>query len=417
VAKLGTLVALAFPVPERGPHRIYALAVLIDTFGFGLIMTAMTLYATKVVHLSPVMTGLALTIAGAVGLLATVPIGDLADRRGPREVVRSVMLVQCLAAVCYLFVRDFAEFTAVATVDILSMNAALAADAALLRRIGGEDATEFRASIQAIVNVGLSLGVVGCGAAIEIDTPNAYRALLIVNAVTFLAARTVAKRLPHYPPLPKPEAQPRWEALADKPFIAYTTLAGAMNIEFFVIIFLLPLWIADHTHAPRWSISLFVLINTLIIVLFQVRVGRNVKTLHDGGTALRRAGLIFFISCSAMGLAVGLPGWAALLLLAAAVALHSCGELWHSAGSYAFDFGLPPEHAQGQYQGLSGIGTGAGQAAAPALLIGLCLPFGLTGFIALGGCFALLALTAPALARWGQRTRPPASASAATSTQ
>lgn len=406
--KLNPARALTALVPEPGPRRVYALSMLINTFGFGLIMAATALYATRVVHLSTGQVGLAMTIAGLVGLLAAIPIGDLADRRGPRETVRVVMLVQCLAAVCYLFIRNFAGFVVVATVDMLSINAALAADGALLRRVGGQDAAAFRARTQAIVNVGISLGAVGCGVAVQIDTPDAYRALFIVNALTFLAGFVILKRLPRYEPLPKPQAGPRWGALTDKPFVAYTALAGAMFIQYFVIIFMLPLWILDHTHAPRWSISLFLLINTILIVLFQVRVGRNVKTIRQGGAAVRRAGMIFLFSCSAMGLASGLPGWAALLLLAGAVALHTYGELWHSSGSFALDFGLAPAHAQGQYQGLAGIGTGAGQAAAPVLLIGVGLSLGRAGWIGLGACFALISLTAPAIARWGERTRPAA---------
>jgi hypothetical protein len=404
--KLNPARALAFLVPEPGPRRVYALSILINSFGFGLIMTAMTLYATKVVHLPTAKTGLGLTIASLVGLVAAVPMGNAADRRGPRQMVCAVMLVQCVAAICYLFVRDFAGFVVVATIDMLSMNASLSADGALLRRIGGEDATAFRATIQALINLGISLGVVGCGVAVQINTADAYRSLFLVNAATFLACWVVTRRLPRYEPLPRPEKGPRWGALADKPFIAYVALSGAMSIQYFVIIFLLPLWVVDHTAAPRWSVSLFVLINTVLVVLFQVRVGRSVETVRQGGTAIRRAGVIFLFSCSVMGLAGGLPGWAALLLLAAAVALHTGGELWYASGSFAFDFGLPPEHAQGQYQGLTAIGAGIGQATAPVLLLGVCLSLGRTGFIALGACFALLGLMAPALSRWGERTRP-----------
>jgi MFS family permease len=393
-------------IPEPGTRRIYALSVLVKTFGIGMIATAMPLYATRMVHLSAARAGLGLTIAGLIGAAAGIPIGDLADRRGPRGTAQAVMLVQAVAAICYLFVRNFADFTVVATLDTLSMSASLSADAgSLLRRVGGEDATEFRARIQAILNLGLSLGVVLCGAAIQIGTPTAYHSLFLANALTFLIASAILKRLPRYEPLPKPGGSPRWAALADKPFVAYTTLSGAMFVEFFVLIYLLPLWIVDHTQAPRWSISLLFFTNTSLIVLFQIRVGRNVKTLRQGGTALRRAGLIFLFSCSAMGLATGIPDWAALLVLVAAVALHTCGELLHSSASYALGFGMAPEHAQGQYQGLAGIGTGLGQAAAPVLLIGVCLSLGWAGFCALGALLALLASGAPAIARWGERTR------------
>jgi MFS family permease len=405
-------------VPERGPRRPYALSVLVTMFGFGLVMTATPLYATRIIGLSTRQTGLGMTIAGLIGLLAAIPMGDLADRRGPREVVRAAILVQAVCAACYIFVHGFGEFVAVTTVSMLSMNAGMSADGALLRRLGGEEASAFRASTQAITNVGISVGAVGCGVAVQLSTPDAYRTLFAVNALTLIASWAILKRLPRYEPLPKPDEGPRWAALADRPFVVYTAVAGFMFMEYLVTVLLLPLWVVDHTRAPRWSVSLFLLINTLLVVLFQVRVGSRVKTIRQGGTALRRAGAIFLLSCSAMGFAAGLPGWAALLLLAAAVALHTCGELWHSSATFALDFGLPPEHAQGQYQGLVGIGTGAGQAAAPVLLIGLCLSLGLAGWVGLGASFALVGLTAPALAAWGARTRPgqpgPALADAAT---
>lgn len=374
--------------------------------GFGLVMTATPLYATRIVGLSAGQVGVGMTIAGLIGLLAAIPMGDLADRRGPREVVRAAILAQALAAVAYLFIHSFAEFVAVTTVSMLSMNAGMSADGALLRRLGGDEASAFRASTQAITNLGISVGAVGSGIAVQISTPGAYRALFAVNALTLIASWAIVRRLPRYQPLPKPDEGRRWAALADRPFLAYTVLAGFMFMEYLVIVLLLPLWVVDHTHAPRWSVSLFLVINTVLVVLFQVRVGSRVKTIRQGGTALRRAGAIFLVSCSVMGLAAGLPGWAALLLLAGATVLHTYGELWHSSATFALNFGLPPEHAQGQYQGLVGIGTGAGQAAAPVLLIGVCLSLGQAGWAGLGASFALAGLTAPALAAWAARTRP-----------
>ena len=44
--------ALMSLVPESRTQRIYLLTTLINTYGVGLILTAMTLYAIKVVHLT-----------------------------------------------------------------------------------------------------------------------------------------------------------------------------------------------------------------------------------------------------------------------------------------------------------------------------------------------------------------------------
>jgi hypothetical protein len=277
---------------------------------------------------------------------------------------------------------------------------------ALLRRVGGEEATTFRAQTQAVLNLGISLGVATCGVAIQLNTVNAYRALFLGQALTSLIGVAVLGRLPKFEPLPGAHEESVVAALKDRPFLAYTVLSGVMYMQYFVLALLLPVWIVYHTHAPRWSVSAFVIVNTVLVVLFQVRIGKTVQTIKQGGAVIRRAGVIFLVSCSAIGLATGIPAWAALLLLAGAVALHTYGELWHSSGTFALDFGLAPEHAQGQYQGLVGMGNGAGQALSPFVLIGLVLAGGRLGFVLLGAWFALLGLAAPAVARWGERTRP-----------
>jgi hypothetical protein len=394
-------------VPESRTQRIYLLTTLINTYGIGLILTAMTLYAIKVAHLTAQNSGLALTIAGLVGLLAAMPMGALADRRGPRDINRLAMLLMAASAVGFvLFARDFVSYLIVATVQASALSASVTADVALLRRVGGEEATTFRAQTQAVLNLGISLGVATCGVAIQLNTVNAYRALFLGQALTSLIGVAVLGRLPKFEPLPGAHEESVVAALKDRPFLAYTVLSGVMYMQYFVLALLLPVWIVYHTHAPRWSVSAFVIVNTVLVVLFQVRIGKTVQTIKQGGAVIRRAGVIFLVSCSAIGLATGIPAWAALLLLAGAVALHTYGELWHSSGTFALDFGLAPEHAQGQYQGLVGMGNGAGQALSPFVLIGLVLAGGRLGFVLLGAWFALLGLAAPAVARWGERTRP-----------
>jgi MFS family permease len=399
--------ALMSLVPESRTQRIYLLTTLINTYGVGLILTAMTLYAIKVVHLTARNSGLALTIAGLVGLLAAMPMGALADRRGPRDISRLAMLLMAASAVGFvLFARDFVSYLIVATVQGAALSASVTADVALLRRVGGEEATTFRSQTQAVFNLGVSLGVATCGVAIQLNTVNAYRALFLGQALTSLIGVAIVGRLPKFEPLPGAHEESVVAALKDRPFLGYTVLSGAMYMQYFVLSLLLPVWVVYHTHAPRWSVSAFVIVNTVLVVLFQVRIGKTVQTIKQGGAAIRRAGVIFLVSCSAMGLATGIPAWAALLLLAAAAVLHTYGELWHSSGTFALDFGLAPEHAQGQYQGLVGMGNGAGQALSPFVLIGLVLAGGRLGFVLLGAWFVLLGLAAPAVARWGERTRP-----------
>jgi MFS family permease len=405
-------------VPHARDERVYLAAVFINVYGTGLILTVATLYGIKVIHLTPARTGLALTIALLVSLLASIPTGRLADRRGPRGVFQMALVVLGCTAASYAFlVHNFAGLLIVTIVDGSALNSSNTAGVALLRRVGGANATVLRSQVVSVLNLGISLGVATCAIAIQLNTVTAYRALFLGNAIASLTGAALLSLLPKYEPLPGAHEVSPLAAMKDKAFVAYAALAGGMTLQGLILAMLIPVWVVFHTNAPRWSVSAFLIINTLIIFLFQVRVGKTVKTIRQGGVAFRRAGIIFLVSCSAMGLATGLPGWAALLLLIGAVVLSTYGELWQAAGQFALDFGMAPANAQGQYQGVVTTGAFTGVALAPLVLVGLVLSGGRLGFILLGAWFALIGMAGPAVARWGERTRPaepaPASASAA----
>jgi len=395
-------------IPNPGPQRIFGLATLINTFGLGLVITAMTLFFTRVVHLSTTQLGVGMTVAAIIGMLGGIPIGHLADRLGPREVMRATLLIQGGVTLCYVFIHGFVPFLIVASLEMLCINAYMPVDGVLMRRIGGDKDASVPNIIHAIGNLGVSLGAVGCGVAVTIGTVTAYKAMVIVNAATFVGAWVVLGRLPHYDPVPKPKQEGqarRWIALTDKPFLMYTAVAGLMSMQYWVIMRPLPLWIADHTHDPRWIIPALLIINTVLVIVLQVHVGKNVDTISRGGASLRRSGVLFLVSCSVIGLATGIPEAISLLLLVVAAAIHTIGELYYNAGSFAASFGMAPEHAQGQYQALTGMGMFVGGAASYVLMIGVVLSLGRIGWIGLGVLFALLGVAASASARWGERTR------------
>ena len=400
-------------VPRTHDQRVYLLATFINTYGTGLIVTAAMLYGIKVVHLTPAQTGLALTIAGLVGLLSSMPIGRLADLRGPREVFALSLLVQAAANVGYVFLaHNFVSLMLIAIVDMAALNASATVAVALTRRVGGKDATTLRAQLGAVLNLGISLGVATSGIAFQLNTATAYRALFLGNALTFLICAALLSLLPKFEPLHGAHEESPLAALKDKAFVGYTLLSGGMYLQYLILAMLMPVWVVFHTNAPRWSVSAFMITNTLMVFLLQVRFGKNVQNVSQGGAAFRRAGVIFLVSCSAMGLATGLPAWGAFVLLAAAVVLLTYGELWQSSAMFALDFGLAPAHAQGQYQGLVNTANFSAVALAPFLLLGVVLAGGRYGFVLLGAWFALLGLAGPAVARWGERTRPAAEAAA-----
>ncbi|MGH3341971.1 MAG: hypothetical protein ACRDPK_03630 [Carbonactinosporaceae bacterium] len=121
---------------------------------------------------------------------------------------------------------------------------------------------------------------------------------------------------------------------------------------------------------------------------------------------MRRAGLISLVGCALLGAAGGLPAEAAVAALLAGTVVLAVGELWHAAGSFGLSYALAADHAQGQYQGVFGIGLGGIRALTPGILTPLCIVWGGPGWIVLGALFAAAGLAAPGVTAWATRTGP-----------
>ncbi|WP_327281346.1 MFS transporter [Streptomyces sp. NBC_01205] len=391
-------------LPDSGPQRTIAASNFVYTVGSGLYLTAGVLYFTQAVRLPAPQVGLGLGIAGALALAAGIAGGHLADRRGARGVYAATLIVQALATAGFLLADSFWPFVFAVCAATAAKGAGLAARSPIIRYHGGDRPQEFRAHLRAVTNIGISLGAVLAGWAVQVGTHSAYQLLVIGNAVAFAASAAIVFRL--RPVKPEPVVSgPRWIALRDRPYLALTVLDGIMAVQFKVLTVAVPLWLIAATSAPRWLISGTMLLNTVVVVACQVRASRSIDTPTAGALAYRRSGFAFLLACVLISLSADIPTRAAVTLLLAAVAVHTIGELWHSAAGFEISFALAPQRATGQYLGVFGLGAGLAEAVGPALLISLCITWGRPGWYLVGALFALTGLAAPLAVRWAERQR------------
>lgn len=389
-------------LPKTGSQRVLAVSNFINTVGSGLYLTAGVLYFTEAVHLPAGQVGLGLGIAGLVALAVGVAVGHLADRHGARGIYAATLVVQALATAGFVLADSFWPFVLAVCTAAAAKAAGIAARSPLIRHYGGDRPQEFRAYLRAVTNVGVSLGAVLAGWAVQVGSLTAYQLMVLGNAIAFAIAALILSLLPPVAPVPT-SGGPRWIALRDRPYLLLTALDGVMAIQFKVLTVAIPLWIVDATTAPHWLISATMLTGTVIVVAFQVRASRNVDSPAAGAHAYRRAGVAFLIACSLISLSAGIPAWATVALLLIAVVIHTVGELWHSAAGFEVSFALAPQQATGQYLGVFGLGAGLAEALGPGLLIALCISWGRPGWYVLGAMFALTGLAAPPAVRWAQQ--------------
>jgi hypothetical protein len=259
----------------------------------------------------------------------------------------------------------------------------------LTGRTGGEDRARLRAMMRSLSNLSLSLGALAAGVAVQIDTSLAYRSTLLLDAATFaLAAGVFGFFLPGFNLLPRPVGESPAGVFTDYRYLAVTLINGVMTMHYGVLVVVLPIWIIQYTRAPAWTVSAILVLNTALIVMFQVAASRAVIGLRSASVWFTRSGMIFFVTCAAFATTSHLSAWWATIAFLATVAVYTLGELWHAAASFEFSYGLAPDHALGRYQGVFGTGVGAGNALAPAVLLALCPIAGGAGWILAGTIFA-----------------------------
>ncbi|MBM7493694.1 uncharacterized protein (DUF983 family) [Micromonospora luteifusca] len=388
------------PLPPPGRLRTLSLATLANTVGLGLWVTGAALYLTRVVGLSPTEVGLGLTIAGLVGLTASVPLGGLADRRDPRTLRAVLQLAQAVVAAAYLLVGSFPLFLLVATLDALLVSGNLAVRAALVAAVGGpEGRVHAFATLRAVANLGVAVGAGLAAFALAADTGWAYRLLLVGNVTTYLVSAALIMRLPSFPPVRRPVRPKPGRVLRDGWFLAVAGASAVLSLHWVALTLVLPLWVVTRTDAPPVTVSAVLLVNTLLTVLLAVRLSRGARHALPAAATMRRAGLVLAAGMLLWAATSAVPTPAAIGLLLVATVIYTVGDLWHAGAGAALAYDLAAPDAIGVYQGVDGLLAGLARAAGPALLTWLILDGGPVGWLVLASLLAVTGLAVPPLTR------------------
>ncbi|WP_261719079.1 MFS transporter [Streptomyces sp. FZ201] len=401
------LLTAALPAP--GAPRLLALSWLIKTVGSGLYLTTSTLFFTRVVGLPVHQVATALTTAGIAALAGAVPLGKLADRYGPRRTYTALLAIQFATMAALAFARTFPVFAGLILVFLLAEQGSTAARGALVATAGeGAERVRLRAYLRVVTNIGITIGAAASALVIQADSKTGYMVLLWCTALTYPAAAVPLRRL--RAPKPEPELaaekSPRrgsgWQVLRDRRYAVITLICGVLSLQAQVLSFAVPLWVLEHTEAPRVLVSAMVTVNTVMVICLQIRFSRGAEDNARAAAMCRAAGLALLASCALASFTAGLSGWQAVTLLLLFAAALTLGELWLSAGSFGLSFNLAPDHMHGQYQGFFSLGRGTATALAPALIATLCLgDHPRVGWLVLGTLFAAAGVAAP----WALRVR------------
>jgi MFS family permease len=377
-------------IPQRRELRTLAWSTLINTFGNGLFMTVEVIYFTMVVGLSVTKVALALSIAGGISLLFSVPAGHLSDRYGPRNIGAIAFIFEGLFLSCLVFVHSYTPFLLINIACGITGTIGQTMRMATISKLGtGDERVAIRAYQRTVTNLGIALGSVVAGVALAINTQVIYQGMLLANALTFILSALVFLKLPYIAPTVEKSEPLTFEALKDRRFLGATVLNGFMSLHFVLQTVAIPLWIVNETNAPRWWVSVIFVINTVGVILFQIRASRGSGDVSVGARQFRRAGFAVSIACLLYALASGVSTLLACLILVAAMCVHVFGEVVGSAGSWSIGFGLADEKHQGQYQGVYLLSWGVGGTIGPAFVTAMAITIGQLGWVYMAALFSV----------------------------
>jgi MFS family permease len=372
----------------KGPVRILAVLHFLDSVGAGLFITSSAIYFVEVAHIPVALVGVGISLAGLSGFGASVLTGMAADRFGARPLLIAAMLALTGAYCAYPAVHSvLAFFCVIVLVGALEWGSAPLFHMLIMELVPEETRVDARAALRSLFNVGFSVGALLAGGFISIGG-TALQALPLGNALSFLLAAGAAWLLPRATSLRSAgERVSRFRALRDIPFLSVVATSSVLALHGAVLSVGVPLWILEHHVMPRNLIPLIFILNTVLVVLFQVKVARGVNSLGGAVTASRKAGLFSFGACLvlAVGIFTSVPIVSIITLVG--VLLFTLAELRQSSSVFELSFKLAPDTARGEYLGAFHLHKVISATVGPTVAAFLVVNHGSLGWLIMGAIF------------------------------
>lgn len=417
--------------------RALVTATAVSRIGRGVFFAVTVLFFTQIIGLSPAQAAVVLAVSSGCGVIASFLGGWLADRWSARRLAFGFEVCGGLLLASYAFVGDFVSALVLASLSGFFDSLGYSSRSAIIARgFASERRVHARAVLRTVTNLSIAAGS-GLGAiALALGTPEAYRTVIAVAGILgalgslpllrLTSAVDAPARTPvtgQLTPTGSIDTEAAAAALAerrdwsrrspwrDPRYLLLSVLSAVFGMQFGVAEFGVPLWITQNTNAPEVMVAVLLIVNTTLVVLFQVRASRGTHDVATAGRVTLVAGWLMVAACLIYALAAGLPAWAAIVILIAGMIAHTFAEILSQAGAWGLSFELADPVRAGAYQGVFGMGFSLGALASPIVVNATAITFGLAGWAMLAAIFLAAAIGIWAIAR---RAAASAAASAPT---
>ncbi|WP_311707526.1 MFS transporter [Streptomyces litchfieldiae] len=376
------------------------MALAIDAIGTGLYLPLSMVYFLTVTDLSETRVGLLLTAAMACSLLLPLLVGRIVDRVGPRPVVIAGQLIQATGFFLYLGVNGPVSLFLAALAEAVGLRVYWSSVFTLIaEQADGEAKDQWFARAGMIRAAGTGAGTVLAGVLLGLASEQAYRGMVLANAVSFVAAALIVGLFVRGAPRPaggpggqSPDAVR--QLLRNRPYLGLIGVNVLFNICTVFLAVAIPVYVIRGLHAPGWAVGVFFTITTAVVATCTAEVTRRARRRTSRGGAMAWGGRLWAAWCAAAALAVLLPrgpllvGYLALVML-----LWATAEMMHGPASNALSADAAPEGMRGTYLAAFQYSFATADMVTPALFGVLYGVHRVLPWVAVG-CLALLASVA-----------------------
>ncbi len=353
--------------PHVGEHRRFVSAIVCDTVGSGLFMPITLLYFLAMTDLSLVQIGSALSLSALLTMPGAFVIGSLVDRFGPRRMMLAGNLVQAVGMIAYLWADSLLAVALWTTLLNIGRQSFWGSFGNVVTAISAPGERElWFGFLQAVRNLGYSVGGVLAGIALQIGTDLAYETVVVVNAVTFVIAYALLLDVPdHRAPHDDDAPLEGWgTVLRDGPYLRLVLGQFGFVAGMMVLNFAIPVYVAETIDLPGWVVGAIFTLNTAMVGLGQGLVVRRM----NGQVRARMMALaqLVFVASYALFVAAGwLPVWLAVVVMLVGAGVYTLGELAGGPVFSATAAEAAPDHLRGRYLGLFQLSWAIGGAVTP----------------------------------------------------
>jgi predicted MFS family arabinose efflux permease len=387
----------------RRTGRLLVLNSFIIAAGSGLFLAGSAIYYTRVVGLSVTQLGAGLSIAGGVGLFASLPVGVIADRIGAGRMLtllhlcRAVLFLVVIAVDGFWFFLTVVSAIAVADRSVRPVNQAMVGDL-----LGGQDRVRTMTRVRAASNTGLAVGSAVAGLLLASPSASTFRVIILGNASTFLVAAYVTRklsRLVRETELPGPGGSDLpviggglGGPLRDRRFLFFMVANGVLALHNSLLFIALPLWIIRATSAPIAMVSVCLAVNTVLTAVGQTWWAGIVSDARRASLAFVATGMLLAACCAILAGTRYTGAVVACVLLLIGIVALTTGENMQSVASWQISFAYPPKARRSTYLSVFNIGLSGETMIGPIVVTGLAVSGGPLGWGALGCVFAVAGL-------------------------